>query len=182
MPRKTKLTPAVHQAIVQAVTGGMTPEQAAALMEVAPEAVREWIMRGEGRHSVRPSTEPYATFAQDIKKARAADEARRLLRINQAGQGGMITYERTLTYPDGRVERELKRTAPQWQADAWHLERCYPDRYARTVQKVALTDASGEQTWEPTGGLAALLEAARKKLAPTNGQHVSPLPASAASC
>jgi hypothetical protein len=182
MPRQTKLTPGIHQAIVQAVTGGMTLERAASLVEIDPYVVREWVARGEGRHHARSSKEPYATFARDIKKALATDEARRLLRINQAGQGGLITYERTLTYPDGRVEREIKRTAPQWQADAWHLERCYPERYARTVQKVALTDPSGEQSWEPTVGLAALLEAARKRLTPTNGQHVPQLTEGEISC
>lgn len=171
MARKTRLTPAIHQAIVQAVTGGMTPEHAAALVEIAPGVVREWIARGENRHHARPSIEPYATFARDIKKARATDEARRVLRINQAGQGGAITYEYTMTYPDGRVEHEVKRAAPQWQADAWHLERCYPETYARTVQKVALTSPDGQESWEPTVGLAALLEVARTS---SNGHHATP--------
>jgi len=168
MARKTKLTPGIHQAIVQAVTGGMSPEQAAALVEIDPYVVREWIARGEGRHHARPSKEPYATFAQDIKKARATDEARRVLRINQAGQGGAVTYEYTMTYPDGRVEREVKRAAPQWQADAWHLERSRPDQWGRR-ERVALTDPSGEYAWEPTVGLAILLQAHRATLAPPNG-------------
>jgi hypothetical protein len=147
MPRQTLLTPALHQALVQAVTGGMTLERAAALVDLNPYVVREWVARGENRHHSRPSNQVYATFASDIKKALAMDEARRLLRINQAGQGGAILSERTVTHPDGRVEREVKHAAPQWQADAWHLERRYPEQYARR-DRLALTDPTGEQPAE----------------------------------
>ena len=59
-----------------------------------------------------------------------------------------------------------------WQAASWKLERRYPEQFGRTMQKLALTDPSGEQSWEPTVGLAILLEAARTKLAPPNGHKV----------
>lgn len=131
MPRRTKLTPEIHKAIVQAVTGGVSLEQAAALAEIHHVTVLEWIQRGENGHPRRPAISPYAEFAADIKKARAQDEARRVLRINQAGQGGAVIYERTITYPDGRVEREVKRSGPQWQADAWWLERTRAEVYGR---------------------------------------------------
>ena len=131
MPRRTKLTPAIHKAIVTAVTGGVPLERAAALADIALFTVQEWIRRGDGTHHNRTALEPYATFAKDIKKAYAEDEARRVLRINQAGQGGAVLYEKTITYPDGHIEREVKRASPQWQADAWHLERTRPDVYGR---------------------------------------------------
>lgn len=69
-----------------------------------------------------------------------------------------------------------------WQAASWKLERRYPEQFGRTMQKLALTDPSGEQPWEPTIGLAALLEAARKKLTPPNGQHIPQLPEGDTSC
>jgi transposase len=69
-----------------------------------------------------------------------------------------------------------------WQAASWKLERRYPEQFGRTMHKLALTDPSGEQPWEPTVGLAALLEAARKRLMPTNGQHVPQLPEGEGSC
>jgi len=37
-----------------------------------------------------------------------------------------------------------------WKAAAWKLERRYPETYGRTFNKVALTDVTGEQSWEPT--------------------------------
>lgn len=132
--RPTKLTPGLEHAIVTAVTGGVPYLQAAMLAGVCNGVALEWRERGEGRHPTRPSTPLYAAFADAIKKAESADEARRILRINQAGQGGTVVSETTITHPDGRVEREVKRTNPQWQADAWHLERKYPDRYGRRLQ------------------------------------------------
>jgi hypothetical protein len=132
--RTTKLTPAIQTAIVNAVTGGVPYEQAALLADISPNTAREWLARGEGRDPDRPATPLYAAFAVAIEKARAADEARRILRINQAGQGGAIVHEKTVTYPDGRVLREVRRSAPDWQSDAWHLERTRPERYGRKAQ------------------------------------------------
>jgi hypothetical protein len=48
-----------------------------------------------------------------------------------------------------------------WQAASWKLERRYPEQFGRTMQKIALTDPSGEQAWEPTVGISALLAVAR---------------------
>jgi hypothetical protein len=58
-----------------------------------------------------------------------------------------------------------------WKAAAWKLERRYPETYGRTFNKLALTTPDGEQPWEPTVGLAALLEVARTS---TNGTHPTP--------
>jgi hypothetical protein len=59
---------------------------------------------------------------------------RRLLQITKIAEGGIVTYEKVTTFPDGREVREVQRTAPQWQPHAWHLERKYPDRYGRKLQ------------------------------------------------
>jgi hypothetical protein len=134
MARKTRLTPGIQQAIVTAIVGGVPYVQAALMVDVPVATANEWRQRGEGRDPERPSTPLYAAFAVAIKKAEAQDEARRILRINQAGQGGTIIYEKTTTYEDGRVTHEVRRTSPEWTADAWHLERKYPDRYGRRLQ------------------------------------------------
>jgi hypothetical protein len=60
-----------------------------------------------------------------------------------------------------------------WKACAWKLERRWPETYGRTFNKLALTTPDGEQPWEPTVGLAALLEVARTS---TNGSHPAPSP------
>lgn len=128
--RPTKLTPPIAQAILQAVSGGVPYVRAAALADIPQDTAMEWRRRGEGT-SNRPWTAYYANFVHELKKAEAQDEARRVLRINQAGQGGNIVYEKTTTFPDGRIVTEVKRTAPEWTADAWHLERSQPDVWGR---------------------------------------------------
>jgi len=63
-----------------------------------------------------------------------------------------------------------------WKAAAWKLERRYPENYGRTMQKIALTDPSGEQPWDGTMGLAVLLHTTQIPQLPTNG-HALPPPA-----
>lgn len=145
MPRKTKLTPAIQEAIVRAVSAGVPLVQAAALADVEERTVYEWLQRGIGALPGRAPSALYAQFAQNIQKARAEDEMRRIKRIEAAGNGGAIIYEKTTTYPDGRVVREVKHAEPQWTADAWHLERSRPDAWGKkervdlrlTIQKAA---------------------------------------------
>ena len=59
---------------------------------------------------------------------------------------------------------------------AFALKTIGKDRGYVEQQKLAFTDPSGEQPWEPTIGLAILLDAARAKLAPPNGHQAPQLP------
>jgi len=70
---------------------------------------------------------------------------------------------------------EKAATEGNWQAASWKLERRYPEMYGRTMQKLAFTDPSGEESWDATAGLAALLDMARARQVAGNG-HL-PLPA-----
>jgi hypothetical protein len=72
----------------------------------------EWLRRGEGRDPVRPPTPAYANFAAAITHAKAADEVRRIARIDAAAQGGATIHEKTTTYPDGRTIVERQVTPP----------------------------------------------------------------------
>src|SRR5438309_447326 len=92
--RMTKLTPGLQTAICNAVEGGIPFANALLLAGVSEFTGLEWLRRGEGRHD-RPATPIYAQFAQAIARARAQDEARRVLRINQAGKGGAVVYRKT---------------------------------------------------------------------------------------
>jgi hypothetical protein len=132
--RRPRLTPTLQQAIVTAITGGVPFETACRMAGVNPKMACEWRARGEGTDPDRPKTALYADFADAIARARAQDEARRILRINQAGQGGAVIYEKVTTYPDGRQVREVRHAEPNWQADAFHLSRSYADRWGAKVQ------------------------------------------------
>ena len=57
-------------------------------------------------------------FSCAVEKARAGSETDTLARIRKAGQEGI------------------------WQADAWFLERSYPDRWGRTRQEITGKDGN----------------------------------------
>ncbi len=86
--------------------------------------------------------EPYMRFVHDLEKAEAEFETRSLARIEAAAQGGgIITTEREVVKvnAEGKViERTTttgkKQLEGQWTADAWRLERRFPERYARMVK------------------------------------------------
>lgn len=129
--RRPQLTAHIQDTIVTAISGGVPFRTACAMAGVSDGVASEWRKRGEGTHPTRPKTPLYAEFAEAIARARATDEARRILRINQAAQGGAVVYEKTTTYEDGRVVREVRRSEPSWQADAFHLERSRPETWGR---------------------------------------------------
>jgi transposase len=131
MGRPTKLTAGLQHTITNAVALGVPAIVAAHYAGVSKQAFLEWLQRGEGTHPTRPTTPAYVAFADAIEKAKAQDEVRRIARLEQAARGGQVTYEKTTTYPDGRVTREVKMSEAQWTADAWFLERSYPERWGR---------------------------------------------------
>ena len=146
---RSKLTPGIKTAIVQAVAEGVPLIQAAALAGIDRATVWEWLARGAGTHP-RPRTPLYANFADAIACARCADEATRIARISQAAQGGAVLYTKTTETvdADGNVTRrviEERRSEPSWQADAFVLERAFSERWGRkdrvdltlTIQRAA---------------------------------------------
>jgi len=146
--RVTKLTQEIQQAIVNAVGAGVSLVEAAQFAGIARATVLEWVNRGAGEHP-RPATEPYKGFHAAVQKAIATDTVRRVARIEQAGRGGAVVYRKTTTHRDGSTSVEERIAPPDWQADAWHLERSKPDQWGRkdrvdlkvtiqqTAQKVA---------------------------------------------
>jgi hypothetical protein len=102
----------------QAVSVGATYELAALYAGISPATFQRWRAR--------------AKTAQDgTALARLRD------RLLAAEGRAAITWL-------ARIEQAA--TDGNWQAAAWKLERRYPEQFGRTgVQKVALTDASGEK-------------------------------------
>lgn len=103
--RPTKLTPAIHATIVEAVQRGNYLETAAALAGLDAATLRRWVKRG--------TDEPDSAFgrlADAIRRAQAESEDRDLTALAAAADGGV------------------------WQARAWRLERRFPDRWARRAR------------------------------------------------
>lgn len=103
MSRPTKLTPAVHAAIVASLRSGAYLETAAAGAGVSKTTVHSWLKRAEDEDDSGP---PFVAFRRDVEEARAKAEMDAIHVVLAA--------------------------APQtWQAAAWYLERAFPARWGR---------------------------------------------------
>jgi hypothetical protein len=111
---RSKLTPAVHDAIVKLVGNGAFIERACDEVGISERTFYGWIKRGEDPDETDPR---YLRFLQATTRARAAFENRTLNVVVQA--------------------------APtDWRGAAWLLERLFPTRYSN-MRKVELTGAGG---------------------------------------
>jgi len=98
--RPTKLTPEVHEAIVEKMRNGSFLEQAARSVGVHPVTVWRWLEAGDAEDA----QEPYASFAQDFRQAEAEAEERAKEQLREWGSS-------------------------EWKATLAFLERRFPDRW-----------------------------------------------------
>lgn len=114
--RKTKLTPEVQQAIIDALKTGSYVEDAAAYVGITATTLWNWMDRGNkerNRLAAFPDTEPDTTevafleFLEAVETARAAAHLRAVAQIQKAAADGT------------------------WQAAAWYLERSAPKKWGR---------------------------------------------------
>lgn len=170
MGRPLKLTGERAKAICDSIATGLPRVQAARAAGIAEATLYNWMKaaRVEGARLAeqgarkRKDSDVLLEFLEDIKNAEAEGERALLARIRLAGAGGNIITETRvktsrLILPDGNdlgmqdVERVTitKELGPQWQADAWILERRWPQRWARrdrvTNLNVEMGDLSNEQ-------------------------------------
>lgn len=127
MGRPSKLTPESAKKIVDAIAAGNYLEVAAAHGGVVYSTLNEWMKKGE-----RATTGDYREFYESVKRAEADAEMLRIARISKAGSEG------------------------NWTADAWYLERRYPDRWGRRTEVSGA--GGGPITFE-------VIEDARKRIA-----------------
>ena len=104
MARPTKLTPEVHEIIINSVKAGMTYRLACVRVDIDESTLYRWLTAGETQVRGR-----YCEFRKDFQRA-IADSAEVLL--NQI---------RVKTYDD-------------WRAAAFILERRFPDDYGKRTE------------------------------------------------
>jgi hypothetical protein len=141
-PSELERRPDLKDKIVAYLSAGNRIENVCNLVNITPAAFHEWMARGEGRDLERPQLPIYVDFVDAVRKAQGYAEASRLARIEKAGKGGDIaavkrTYK-TEIGKDGKpvqvlVSEETTYTRPQWQADAWMLERAIPEAWGRRL-------------------------------------------------
>ncbi len=99
--RRDKLTPEIQEKVLQAIGLGGTFEVAATYAGIRRETIWRWVKRGEGERSGR-----YKAFRDAVKAAEGASAVQALAAIRAAAK-------------------------VNWQANAWLLERRFPDQYGR---------------------------------------------------
>lgn len=137
MPRTTDLTPEIQKKIVKALKEGSFFSTACEAAGVPAATGNEWLCRGRGTDSKRDDREPFASFAEAIKKAEHEAEKAAIARIQQAAKGRKYKTIKTkdAITKDGEVIPLVETTEGYeyvWQADAWYLERKFSKRWART--------------------------------------------------
>jgi hypothetical protein len=117
--------------------------------------------RADGGRLTKNET-AYAEFLDRFQRAQVEFEMGRLANIHRAGSGGAeITETHTTTRRTkaGQVVTETrtvtKTALPQWQADAWLLERRMPAKYRRRVE---VTGADGGDLIPPAKRAKTLRE------------------------
>lgn len=131
---KGKFTPARINKIIKAIKEGSPHETAAHFAGISTSTFYGWMEKGANAKSGL-----HLEFYEKVKQAEAHAEAERVRRINKAGREG------------------------DWKADAWYLERRYPDKWGRRVISGDLNH-SGEVTTrheydDPQNDITAKLEA-----------------------
>ena len=105
--RQSKLTPAIHNAVVDHVKRGNWIYTAGKALGLNRRTIMIWMQVGKGEHPDRPAKEPYTSFAADVEAAFAEAEIQIV---------------------------EGVRTADDWRAGAWLLEHGPSrDRWAQNI-------------------------------------------------
>jgi hypothetical protein len=163
LPGSTKLTPDLEKVICTALAATPVIKTACEHAGIARRTYHQWISDGEQEiadlatergiqptdialDDVDPASHPRAHFALATRKARADYLLTRLARIGQAGAGVPEKVTKTVTRrtKEGEVVVETtttERVTRQWQADAWLIERQFPE--FRTTSRHEVTGADG---------------------------------------
>ncbi len=118
MPYPSKFTPEVRERIVRLIAAGNPAVVAAEAAGVAERTFYAWLERGQ---QTGKAARPYREFRAAVQAARAEGEAILVTRIAKAATNG------------------------SWGAAAWLLERRWPERWAKIVDR----SPSGKQDSAP---------------------------------
>jgi len=129
--------PNIRAQFLNAVRLGQPKHAACSLVGIHQSSFWSWRKRGLKDIQDGADTE-YSAFVNDLHKAEAEAEARRLLQIDKAAQGGQLST-RTIVEKDaqGKVIKETVITdtvAGDWKASAYLLEKVFPERYGTKVR------------------------------------------------
>lgn len=127
----TKFTEETRKTILEVVSQGAYLRTACQAAGVSEDSLHRWRRQGA------TGEEPFHSFCVALEQAEANSVTRRLARIEAAAENG------------------------NWTADAWYLERRYPDEWGRRVQEqrhsgsIEVSGAREELARKLSAGVAA---------------------------
>ena len=126
-----QITPMLIDDICDAIEKGASPEVASNACGIGWQTLISWLGEGNKLIAKKENTNLLAILARRVAQLDSKREIRSLKRLDAAGEGGALLYERTTTRPDGTVVSEKKYTSPNPTVDMWYLERKHPTRWGR---------------------------------------------------
>lgn len=179
MSRPSSLTEEVESRLLKAVRAGTPQREAVRHAGVGERTFYTWMSRGEAEQArqddgapANPEEEPYRQFRQRVLRARADTAVGGVALIQSVARGGAVIRETKRRYRDptsGEMveETEVQRTAPDWRAAAWLLERSFRADFGRGPVEVTGPGGGPVQVSEPSlAELAARIRANVAELAP----------------
>ncbi|MFE3139604.1 hypothetical protein [Streptomyces scopuliridis] len=170
--RPTLLSEEVEGRIIAASRTGIAVELAAEAAGISSATYHRWMARGRAEVAAREDgqapnrdEDPYVELFERVRTARAMAAARAMANIRRVADGGITTKITTRKFRDpetGQIVEEVTedRTAPDWRADAWYLERQHRNHYGKDAAlAIEITGLdSGAPSQEERVDLGALAE------------------------
>ncbi|RZU28192.1 hypothetical protein EV284_6358 [Streptomyces sp. BK022] len=172
--RPRLLSEEVEARLVAASRTGVAVELAAEMAGISRSSFLAWMARGRAEVEAReegetpdPDEEEYAALYEKVRTARATAGARAMMNIRRVADGGIVTKVTTRQFRDqvtGEIVTETveDRTAPDWRADAWYLERQHREHYGKdatlAVEITGLGNLPAAANEEDTVDMVALTE------------------------
>lgn len=141
--RPRLLSDEVEARLVAASRTGVAVELAAEMAGISRRTFLAWMARGRTEAEARdagegsdPGEDEYVVLYEKVRTARATAATRAMANIRRVADGGIVTKVTTRKFRDpetGQIVEETTedRTAPDWRADAWYLERQHREHYGR---------------------------------------------------
>ena len=150
-----KISKELTDKLCEYITKGASLAVACGALGINPTTVYRWMHIGLNDDPTITPDPIYVAFAHTILEAQAQQECTTLQHVLQAGTPSLDSVE-TITKPDGTVIERKKYKQGDWKANAWFLEKTYPQRYKQ--EKITSPESSTPQNTDVDGEILKLVK------------------------